>query len=439
MSLFNDDFYSTKVPRRAKAPLSRREMPFPRRSGGRSWSNVRIAFVSSFTSAIAATLLFAAVFGYGGSGRGFGDGSATTAAGAVQLADPSERTVQASAKVRPAVVSIINEQTGWFAGAEEGDAGAGEMQEAGVGSGVIFKKDGGKAFIITNYHVIENAENIQAVLSGGEKRKAEVVGKDQISDLAVLSISGEGIDTVAEIGDSSKLRAAEYVIAIGNPLGLGESVSMGIVSKTRQIVPVSLNQNGVYDWEQEVIQVDASINQGNSGGPLIDLDGRVVGINSMKIADFGVEGIGFAIPVNNAMPVVETLMEKGYVPRPYLGVITDDLELYWEDQAMEQDEAAESGGESDGADEGDSLDLHLPDEVYSGVIVLEAVGPAKEAGLRLNDVITKLDGHSIGSTMELRKYLYGSKEIGDKIEVTYYRGDKEKTVSIVLGENTGGE
>lgn len=427
MSLFKDDFYSTKVSKRAHARMSRKEAPFPRRSGERGWSVVRIAFVSSFTSAIAATLLFAAVFGYS-PGSGGSGASTPAAAGTVQYADPSERTVQASAKVRPAVVSIINEQTGVYTG-EDGAS----LQEAGIGSGVVFQKQDGKAYILTNYHVIENAEQIQAVLSSGEKREAAVIGKDQISDLAVLSISDEGIDTVAEIGDSSTLRAAQYVIAIGNPLGLGESVSMGIVSKTQQIVPVSLNQDGVYDWEQEVIQVDASINQGNSGGPLIDLDGRVVGINSMKIADFGVEGIGFAIPINNAMPIANTLIEKGHVPRPYLGVYTVDLEQYWAQQAATQDGAAE-----DGTDSGDPLaSLKLPDEVFSGVIVLEAVGPAKDAGLKYNDVITKLDGNSVASTMELRKYLYGSKHIGDELEITYYRGGKEKTVTCTLGESAG--
>lgn len=163
---------------------------------------------------------------------------------------------------------------------------------------------------MTNYHVTVDADALKVTLISGEQRAAKMVGEDQISDLAVLEIDDKGIDTVAEIGDSSALQPAEFVIAIGNPLGLGDSLSMGIVSKTRQIVPVSLNQDGNYDWEQEVIQVDASINQGNSGGPLINLDGQVVGINSMKISDIGVEGLGFAIPTNNAMPIVSDLLAK---------------------------------------------------------------------------------------------------------------------------------
>lgn len=333
-----------------------------------------------------------------------------------------ERPIQASAKVRPAVVSVINQQMyalgiGKGAALPKGTEESGILREAGIGSGVIISKKDGKATIITNYHVIDEAAAVKVVLMSGETRDARIVGKDQITDLAVLEIDAKGIDVVAEIGDSSTLRAAEYIIAIGNPLGLGESVTTGSVSKTTQIVPVSLNQDGVYDWEQEVIQIDASINQGNSGGPLIDLNGRVVGINSMKIADLGVEGIGFAIPINLAMPIVDSLIKLGYVPRPYLGVYTMDLEQYWQQQdfedafgnALEEDGLPDAKAEDEDDLEGGGVPLKLPDEVYDGVIVLEAVGPAKDAGLLFNDVIVKLDGQSIGSTIDLRKYLYTKK------------------------------
>lgn len=451
MSLFDDDFYSTKVSKRAARESKKESFAFPYRSGGRKWSNVRIAFVSSITSAIAATLLFGVVFG-GGGGIGGGGASGATADG-VQAVDPLERPIQASAKVRPAVVSIINLQK-FSLGMGNGEAlpedseDKGTLREAGVGSGVIISKNDGKAIIITNYHVIDQAQEVKVVLMSGEARDARIVGKDQITDLAVLEIDAKGIDVVAEIGDSSALRPAEYIIAIGNPLGLGESVTTGSVSKTKQIVPVSLNQDGVYDWEQEVIQIDASINQGNSGGPLIDLNGRVVGINSMKIADLGVEGIGFAIPINLAMPIVESLIKLGHVPRPYLGVYTMDLEQYWEQQSFQdsQDHADEEGvlpeadGSGDGATgdedvlEGGGAPLKLPDEVYDGVIVLEAVGPAKDAGLLFNDVIVKLDRQSIGSTMELRKYLYSQKKIGDEIEISYYRDGELKQTHFKLGE-----
>jgi len=297
---------------------------------------------------------------------------------------------------------------------------------------VIFRKEDGKAHIITNYHVIEGADQVKAVLLSGEAREARIVGKDQITDLAVLEIDGGGIETVAEIGDSLKLRDGEIVIAIGNPLGLSGSQTMGIVSKNRRIIPVSLSQNGVYDWEQEVIQISAQINEGNSGGALVNLNGEVIGINSMKVAEYGVEGVGFAIPTHNAMPVVEQLLELGYVPRPYLGVYTLDLEQYWE-QKMIEEWLGEDEGEDDGEAAGED-DLKLPEDVKRGVIVLEAVGPAKKAGLKFNDVIVKLDDQPIGSTMELRKYLYGNKKIGEKVKVSFYRDGKLQTVTLELAE-----
>ncbi|MHA6481640.1 S1C family serine protease [Paenibacillus sp. strain BS8-2] len=461
MSIFDDDFYSTKVSKRTVRQSRREDTRFPYRSGERKWSNVRIAFISSFTSAVAATLLFGAIFGgFGGSEPASGKGG-NSPSGLITTGDPSERAIHAAAKVSPAVVSIINEQLfGFGLGSEklEGDEakeGEGVLREAGVGSGAIIKKKDGKAYIVTNYHVVAGAQRVRAVLTNGEVREATVVGEDQITDLAVLAIDDKGIDTVAEIGDSSALRKAEFVMAIGNPLGMGESITMGVVSVIEEIVPVSLNQNGVIDWEQEVIRVDAAINQGNSGGPLIDLNGRVVGINSMKIADFGVESIGYAIPINKAMPVLEELMEHGFVSRPYLGVYTLDLEQYWRQQDMSELEGLfgeAEGEEGDGAgnqeqeapaDEEEPIepadDLLLPDHVLSGVIVLESVGPALKAGLKFNDVIVELDGQAIKSTMELRKYLYSKKKIGDTIEISYYRDGELKQTKLKLAESAAEE
>ncbi|MFF2889236.1 S1C family serine protease [Paenibacillus sp. NPDC057967] len=432
MSIFDDDFYSTKVSRRTvrKSQQDDHRLSFGG-SAERKWSNLRVAFISSFTSAVAAALLFGWIFG------GFGGGGSVpvhlTATG-----DPSERTIVATAKVKPAVVSVINEQMfGLGIGGkrlENGDEGSGVLREAGVGSGVIIEKKAGRAFIVTNYHVVASAEKVKVVLTTGEVREARVVGMDQITDLAVLEIDAKGIDTVAEIGDSSALRAAEFVMAIGNPLGMGESITMGVVSVIKEVIPVSLNQNGVIDWEQEVIRVDAAINQGNSGGPLIDLNGRVVGINSMKISDFGVESIGYAIPINNAMPIVESLISKGYVPRPYLGVYTMDLEQYWEQQDMEKMFEEEEGGDSEKGESSGSGSIQLPDEVLSGVIVLEAVGPSKKAGLSFNDVIVKLDDHKVTSTMELRKYLYSKKKIGEDITVSFYRDGELQSLKLKLEE-----
>ncbi|WP_270166968.1 S1C family serine protease [Paenibacillus sp. SYP-B4298] len=428
MSLFDDDFFSTKVSRKAR--LEQRTS-MPRFSSKIRWTPVRIAFTSSLISALAAVLLFGLMFDTGAARH--------ETAGSLQALDPYERPIVAAAKIGPAVVSILNEQklaARPGSGAAKGEGGASDesadteavYQTASMGSGVIFQKDDGKVRIITNYHVVDGAESIKAVLASGQVRTARLLGKDQITDLAVLEMDGKGIDTIADIGDSMALRDGETVIAIGNPLGLGDSLTMGIVSKTRRYIPVSLNQDGIYDWEQEVIQIDASINQGNSGGALIDLNGRLIGINSMKVADYGVEGLGFAIPMHNVLPIVESLIQYGKVKRPYLGVYTLDLEQYYAQKAY----AAETKGKD--SDVADSEELKLPKDVKRGVIVLEAVGPAKKAGIKFNDVIVRLDRQEIGSMMELRKYLYTKKQIGDTIELAFYRDGELNKVSFTLAE-----
>ncbi|QYR21740.1 trypsin-like peptidase domain-containing protein [Paenibacillus sp. sptzw28] len=459
MSLFDDEFYSTRVSRRTRWANRDKKSLSSSSWRGRKWSNTSIALTSSLASALVAVLLFGLFTGFdrGGSAAA----GLSTPVTAVKAADPLEKTIQAAAKVRPAVVSIINEQSlpssadgsdpGTSPDSGSADKGSDGLAQAALGSGFIFEKVKGKALIITNYHVIADAEAVKAVLSDGETRDAKIIGKDQITDLAVLEIDGKGISTVAEFGDSDRLQAGQWVMAIGNPLGLSDSLSMGIVSKTKRVIPVSLSQDGVYDWEQEVIQIDASINQGNSGGPLIDLDGKVVGINSMKVADFGVEGVGFAIPSDAAMPIVQDLLKYGKVNRPYLGVYTMDLQQYFAQQAAGSAGGSNGSGDSgngaspdaggnDPSDSGDDVqmppppDLKLPKDVKSGVIVLQAVGPAEKAGLKLNDVIVKLDKQPIGSTLDLRKYLYDNKSIGDEIEVTFYRDGKKETTTFKLGE-----
>ncbi|MCM3635583.1 S1C family serine protease [Paenibacillus camelliae] len=415
MSLFDDDFYSSKVSRKAKRDLqsghSRGNKWF---SGVRNQKHLQLVILSSVTTVIVMTVLYGLIFGFNPSSKS-------------SNLDLSARAVQASDHIRPAVVSIINEQKfslGLNGGVLEQDSDEGGIyRETGVGSGVIVQKDKEYAYIVTNYHVVASAHRVKAVLTTGEQREAEVVGLDQITDLAVLKMKAAGIDQVAEIGDSSSLRAAEFVMAMGNPLGMGESITFGVVSVIRETVPVSLGQNGMLDWEQEVIRVDAAINQGNSGGPLVDLNGRVVGINSMKISNFGVESIGYAIPINNVMPIVGELIEQGYVSRAYLGVYMLDLQQYWNRQELDAD-----GSDGEGS-------LSLPKEVYEGIIVLEALGPAKEAGLQYNDVIVKLDDTKVGSTRELRKYLYNHKRIGDSIVVHYYRGNELREATVTLGEN----
>ncbi|TVY00003.1 S1C family serine protease [Cohnella terricola] len=436
MSLFDDDFYSTRVKRRW------RDLPgFGSRPGrARPSSTLRVALISSVTSSLFVAVLFMLLYGGGNSKPE----ARPALAGGQPLVETSERIISASEKVRPAVVSIINlsKQALDLQGA--GNLKDGEIPyNASMGSGVIFQKKDGKAYIITNAHVIQDAGKVQAVLGNGSKKDAKIVGKDIVTDLAVLEVDGSGIDTVVEIGDSDKLRIGEMVIAIGNPLGFGNSFTQGIVSSTKRIIPVSINQDGNYDWEQEVIQTDAAINQGNSGGALVDLNGRLVGINSMKVADMGVEGIGFAIPIDGAMPILKDLLEKGKVSRPYMGVYTMDLSSYLDSADMgdlyndsDSDVPAEEGADSD---EYAPEAPVIPDGVEDGVIVLEAVGPSLDAGLKFNDIIVALDGKAIESTLDLRKYLYSAKKIGETLKVTYYRDGKKQTLDVKLSEKSDKE
>jgi serine protease Do len=411
VGLFDDDFYSTKVSRSRGDEASKGSFANRRHSVRRSRKSLstwQISAVCSLVSAVVAVFLFSMLTGQL-SHETAQKPLATTGNVTPSSSDPFDRIIQAAATVRPAVVSIINHK--------EDNAELNILDESALGSGVIYKKADNKAFIITNNHVIENSGNLEVVTVDGETRKATLVGADKVSDIAVLSIDAKGIDTVAQLGDSSKLRLGETVIAIGNPLGLGDTLTSGIVSYTERKVPVSLNQDGVYDWEQEVIQTDAAINEGNSGGALVDLDGKVIGINTMKISDTGVEGLGFAIPANHVMETANELAEKGRIARSYLGVYSVDLNNPYVPLAEDQ-----------------RNQLNLPNMVKDGVVILEAVGPAKDAGLQFNDVITKFDDQSIISTLSLRKYLYNHTKIGDDLKITFYRNGKVNQTTVKLLE-----
>jgi len=438
MSLFDDDFYSTRVKRRRWRSPQGPESRF--KGGNRQGSLLKVALLSSVASSVLVASLFL-LFG----GRNSEPEARPALAAGQSLVETSERIISASEKVRPAVVSIINVTNRALErqGDEDWEDGA-LPYDTSMGSGVVFQKKDGKAYIITNAHVVQDAGEIQAVFVSGEKKSAKLVGKDNVTDLAVLSVDAAGIDAVVEIGRSEKLRVGEMVIAIGNPLGFGDSLTQGIVSSTKRILPVSINQDGNYDWEQAVIQTDAAINQGNSGGALVDLNGKLVGINSMKVADMGVEGIGFAIPIDDAMPVLKALMDKGKVARPYMGVYTMNLDLYLQGANMsgefgEPEDEADPEAQEDDAETFDPQLPALPDDVTEGVIVLESVGPSQEAGLEFNDVITELDGHAIESTLDLRKYLYNAKKIGESLKVTYYRDGEKKTLDVKLAEKTDEE
>ncbi|GAA4724224.1 S1C family serine protease [Brevibacillus fulvus] len=321
-------------------------------------------------------------------------------------------TVQAVEKVENSVVGVINirQVSNWFSQEQS-------SVESGEGSGVIFEKKNGKAHIITNYHVIEGAQRVEVALPNGDKVEAKIMGADQFTDLAVLEIDGSKVTSVAELGDSDALKVGEPAIAIGNPLGLkfSRTVTQGIISSTDRSMPVDLDNNGQTDWEMDVLQTDAAINPGNSGGALCNIYGQVIGINSMKIAQSGVEGLGFAIPINDVKKIVTELMQNGTLQRAYLGISPYDLanvpKYHWKET------------------------LNLPDSVTEGVVVMDEVtrfSPAGKAGLRQYDVIVKLDDTNISNGAQLRKYLTLNKKPGDTVTITFYRDGFKKTATATL-------
>ncbi|WP_409367440.1 S1C family serine protease [Lysinibacillus sp. 38-6] len=291
-----------------------------------------------------------------------------------------------------------------------------EDTATGSGSGVIYKVDGDKAFIVTNNHVIEGAKQLEVTMQDGSKEQAQLVGSDVWTDLAVISISSKDVKTVATFGNSDVLKQGETVIAIGNPLGLEfyGSVTTGVVSGKDRSVPVDLNGDKVADWQQEVLQTDAAINPGNSGGALVNLAGELVGINSMKIAESSVEGLGFSIPINSAIPIIEELEKNGEMKRPTMGISLVDLTdvpAFYQQQT-----------------------LKLPQDVTTGVVITDVVAnsPASKAGVQQYDVIVEMDGEKIETSIDLRKHLYNDKKIGDKLTMKVYRQGKLVEVTLTL-------
>ncbi|CEI80341.1 S1C family serine protease [Oceanobacillus sp. M60] len=313
--------------------------------------------------------------------------------------DVSTQLTEIIEQVTPAVVGITNIQQNVSWGAEA------DGIEAGTGSGVIYKVEDGETYIVTNHHVIEDADSVEVILHDETHMEAEIIGSDLFTDLAVLKMDNENEDTPMEIGTSESLKVGEPAIAIGNPLGayLSSTVTQGVISGMERTIPMDFNFDGQPDWQAEVIQTDAAINPGNSGGALINLYGQLIGINSMKINEEAVEGIGFAIPIDSAIPVIQELEENGEVVRPFLGV-----EIYSIEE-LPQYEWRNT--------------LQLPVEVEGGVYVwsVENLSPADEAGIQQYDVIVALDGVPVHNTIDLRKILYEEKEVGEVVTIDYYR------------------
>ncbi|MDQ0220970.1 PDZ domain-containing protein [Peribacillus cavernae] len=335
--------------------------------------------------------------------------------------DVNTAVTKAVDKASDAVVGITNTQSSDFWGQGEGQGeGEGEGGTAGSGSGVVYKKTDGKAWIITNNHVIEGANELEVTLNDGTKLPAEVRGSDPWTDLAVIEVDSEKVKTIAEFGKSSALKLGEPVIAIGNPLGLqfSGSITKGIISGLERTIEIDINQDGEVDWNAEVLQTDAAINPGNSGGALVNLSGQVIGINSMKIAQEAVEGIGLSIPIDSVIPIISDIEKYGEVRRPYMGV---NLASVKEISQYHQQNT-----------------LKLPKNVTTGVAItgVQPNSPASKAGIKEFDVIVEMDGEKVDDVVKLRKFLYNEKQIGENIEITYYRNGKKETTTFELSRET---
>ena len=283
-----------------------------------------------------------------------------------------------------------------FFGRFFGDMPQREMRQRSLGSGFVIDQDG---FILTNNHVVEKAEEIEVKLSDGATYRAKVIGKDPKTDLALIKINPDKPLPVLPLGESNKAQVGQWVLAIGNPFGLGGTVTQGIISAKGRVIGA-----GPYD---NFLQTDASINPGNSGGPLVNMQGEVIGVNTAIVA--GGQGIGFAIPIDMAREILPQLKSKGYVTRGWLGVAIQEV----------TPELAKSFGlkEARGA---------LVADVTAG-------GPAAKAGLAPGDVIVEFNGHKIGEMSELPRVVAAT-PVGSKVPLTYIRNGQQKTATVEVGE-----
>jgi serine protease Do len=323
-----------------------------------------------------------------------------------------------------AVVSVINKQATstdslyGAAASTKSNASSSTLETASEGSGVIYKKSGNVAYVVTNNHVVSGSSAVQVILSSGKTVDAQIVGTDEATDLAVLKINAADVTTVAKFGNSNDIKAGQDVLAIGSPMGseYANTVTKGIISATKRTIKASDSSVAT-----NVIQTDAAINSGNSGGPLINMAGQVIGINSMKLASStdgtSVEGMGFSIPSNEVVQVINQLVKNGKISRPSLGVSLVDLA----NVSTSQQQSV----------------LNLPTSVTKGVVVMQVTSnsPAASAGLKQYDVITAINNKSISDASDLKTALYKYK-VGGTVTLTYYRNGDKKTLKVKLSDAT---
>lgn len=285
---------------------------------------------------------------------------------------------------------------------------------SGSGTGFVYKKDDKVGYILTNSHVISGASTIKLTNTEGETVDGIVLGNDEYSDIAVLSIPVDNVLQIAEIGDSTKATIGDTVFTVGSPLGIKYmgTVTKGILSGKNREVTVSINNSSMV---MDVLQTDAAINPGNSGGPLLNINGQVIGINSMKLVEDEIEGMGFALPIEFVMTYVDQLEKGQKIERPMLGVQMVDAT---------SSRALASYG------------INLNSDIKSGVVVIEVQQgtPAADSGLQKGDVIIKLNDTNVSDSARLKSVLYKCR-IGDTIRLTIIRDGKEREIKVKLDKS----
>lgn len=287
-------------------------------------------------------------------------------------------------------------------------------QAVGTGSGAIYRVDGSEVYIVTNNHVVTDGNSAKVTFANGVEVETEIVGVDAVMDLAVLKTKVEFEAEAFVMADSSLVKKGEYVIAMGSPLGIEYqgSVAGGLISGVDRRMEVDTDNNGLADFDVTVLQTDAAINPGNSGGPLINMAGELIGINSMKIAAEEVEGFGFAIPINEVLPVITQLEKDGKVTRPILGISVQEIAQL---TSMEK------------------RYMNINDKVTSGLYIMKvsASSPASKADIKSGDILLKFDGKDCKDFKTFRTMLY-SKHVGDEVTLTLQRDGKEFEKSVTL-------
>ncbi len=301
--------------------------------------------------------------------------------------------ISVAEEVLPSIVMIRNKvkMNPYFGYGSRGSV------DQGTGSGIIYREDG---YVITNQHVIDGASEIEVVLNDGRVFNARVLGEDSRSDLAVLKIEADNLKA-AKFGDSDNVKVGEIAVAIGTPAGeeFSGSVTAGIISALNRSINIG-------EKKFNLIQTDAAINPGNSGGALVNKNGEVIGINSIKLSSPDIEGMGFAIPVNSAVPIIEELITNGYIKRPWIGILLETM----------NEERAQT--------------YNVPKGVY--IVRVYHNSPAAQAQLQVNDIITEIDGVAIQTAEDLVK-IVENHEPDDVIELKIYRGEGYIKVSVKLG------